>query len=298
MDDVYEASKKFIEDNTSKSTLQKTEFWLKKLQDHGETIGCPKLIKDQSEQEIAKLMCSYMMSMKREDGTNYEISSVTNFSSLVGKWLKENKLADVDGDLFKTYQDVKKAKLRLLKKDKKGNRPNRAEPVTFEEEERLWTSGEFGTHNPLALTRTMWWYSSLLFGLRGRDESRKMKWGDIKLLADENGDDYLQFEERDTKTRTGENQNGSRAFAPKIFPNKADPERCPVMVFKEFEKRRPQSMKEEESPFYLAINHARKADDSIWFMKAPMGKNKLGELLKSGCVTAGVVSRERKRTTL
>ena len=118
----------------------------------------------------------------------------------------------------------------------------------------------------------MWCSSSLLFGLRGRDESRKMKWGDIKLLADENGDDYLQFKERDTKTRTGENQNGSRAFAPKIFPNKADPERCPMMVFKEFEKRRPQSMKEEESPFYLAINHARKADDSIWFMKAPMGK--------------------------
>ena len=58
-----------------------------------------------------------------------------------------------------------------------------------------------------------------------------MKWDDIKLLADENGDDYLQFEERDTKTRIGGNQNGSRAFAPKIFPNKADPERCPVMFF-------------------------------------------------------------------
>ena len=118
----------------------------------------------------------------------------------------------------------------------------------------------------------------MLFGLRGRDESRKMKWGDVKLLTDENGDDYLQFEERDTKTRTGE-ENGSRAFAPKMFPSKAQPECCPVAVYKEFEKRRPAAMKEEVSPFYLAINHVRKSTDQVWFMKAPMGKNRLGELL-------------------
>ena len=149
------------------------------------------------------------MAMKRDDGTNYELSSINNFSSLVGKWLKDNGMADIDGDAFKTYQEVKKAKLKLLKKDKKGNRPNRAEPVTFEEEDKLWESGEFGIDSPLALTRTLWWYTSMMFGLRGRDESRKMKWGDVKLLTDENGDDYLQFEERDTKTRTGENQNES-----------------------------------------------------------------------------------------
>ena len=72
----------------------------------------------------------------------------------------------------------------------------------------------------------------MLFGLQGRDESRKMQWGDVKHLTDENGDDYLQFEERDTKAKTGE-ENGSRAFAPKMLPNKAQPERCPVVAYKQ-----------------------------------------------------------------
>ena len=64
-------------------------------------------------------------------------------------------MADVDGHVFKTYWDVKKAKPKLLK-DKKGNRPNRAESVPFEKEDKLWENGEFGNDNPLALTTTMW----------------------------------------------------------------------------------------------------------------------------------------------
>ena len=289
---IENEANKFIEDNVSMNTKKKTEFWLKKLQEHAQEIGFSQDIKTLSESQAANLMCSYLMSMKRDDGTNYELSSVNNFSSLIGKWLKDNEVGDIEGNAFKTYQEVKKAKLKILKKDKKGNRPNRAEAVTFDEEDKLWENGDFGVHNPLALTRTMWWYSSMLFGLRGRDESRKMKWGDVKIITDENGEDYLQFEERDTKTRTGAQQSGSRAFAPKMFSNKTQPDRCPVMVYKEFEKRRPAAMKEEESPFYLSINHVRKPTDQIWFMKAPMGKNKLGELLKSGCISAGVPGKK------
>ena len=96
-----------------------------------------KKITELSEPHIASVMCSYSIAMKRDDGTNYELSSINNFSSLIGKWLKDNGMAEIDGDVFMTYQEDKEVKLKLLKKDKKGNRPNRAEPVTFEEEDTL-----------------------------------------------------------------------------------------------------------------------------------------------------------------
>ena len=55
-------------------------------------------------------MISYLMAEKRRrDGTNYELSSINNFVSLFGKWLKENGVADPDGDAFKTFHEVKKA---------------------------------------------------------------------------------------------------------------------------------------------------------------------------------------------
>ena len=86
--------------------------------------------------------------------------------------------------------------------------------------------------SPVSLTRTMWWFSSLLLGPRGRDESGKMRWGDILLKRDENGDEYLDFQERDTKTRKGNQSGGSRAFAPNIFRNEEKPDRGPVQFYK------------------------------------------------------------------
>ena len=37
------------------------------------------------------------------------------------------------------------------------------------------------------------------FGLRGCDEHRRMKWGDVQLLTDVNGAEYLEYSERQIK---------------------------------------------------------------------------------------------------
>ena len=129
-----------------------------------------------------------------------------------------------------------------------------------------------------------------MFGLQGCNKSCKIKWGDVKLLTDDNGDDYLRFEERETKTRKGE-ENGSRALAPNMFPNKAQPEGCPVAVYRELDRRRPAAMK-GESPCYMAASDVRKSTDQVWLMRALMGKKRLGELLKSGCASAGVPGKK------
>ena len=54
------------------------------------------------------------------------------------------------------------------------------------------------------------------FGLRGRQEHVQMLWGDIELIIDNSGQEYLQFHERATKTRQGSSRE-TRAFLPKMF---------------------------------------------------------------------------------
>ena len=49
------------------------------------------------------------------------------------------------------------------------------------------------------------------FGLRGGDEHHRMKWGDVQLLTDVNGAEYLEYSERQTKTRTGAKPRNVRA---------------------------------------------------------------------------------------
>ena len=118
-----------------------------------------------------------------------------------------------------------------------------------------------------------------------------MRWGDIVLKRDEDGE-YLEFVERDTKTRKGDPSAGSRAFAPKIFRNEENPDGCPVNFYKEYARRHPEAANYDDAPFYLAINHKRNENSEVWFMNGSLGKNTLGNLLKNGCQNAGVSGKK------
>jgi len=114
-------------------------------------------------------------------------------------------------------------------------------------EEKLFESGEFGCHNPEALQRTLWWYFSLHFGFRARDESRKLCWGDLELQNDpETGKEILFWiAERGSKIRKA--MEGAH-------PPATGKERCPVRFFKLFESHRPEKAKAPSYPFFHAIN--------------------------------------------
>ena len=66
----------------------------------------------------------------------------------------------------------------VVREHAKGNRPQAARELTEAEEDELFRVGEFGSANPEAHQRTVWWLLSLHFGFRARDESRRLKWGD------------------------------------------------------------------------------------------------------------------------
>ena len=51
--------------------------------------------------------------------------------------------------------------------------------------------------------------------MRGRKEHVNMLFGDVKMMNTATGEQYLEYNERLTKTRTG--QGDSRSFAPNMF---------------------------------------------------------------------------------
>ena len=104
----------------------------------------------------------------------------------------------------------------------------------------MYTTGQFGYETPEALQRTMWWHMTVLFGHRGRQESRQMCWGDVLLKRDDKGEEDLEFQERLTKARSGGSTSVSRSSAPKAWKNAENPERCPVECYKRFVGHRSQ----------------------------------------------------------
>ena len=54
--------------------------------------------------------------------------------------------------------------------------------LTDDEENTLFITGQFGDSSPSALQRTMWWFLSMHFGFRAKDESRKLRWGEVGIV--------------------------------------------------------------------------------------------------------------------
>ena len=93
-------------------------------------------------------------------------------------------------------------------------------------------------------------------------ESRKLRWGDVQLQQDKDGEEMLVWlAERGTKTHHGQEKGHRRAFQPKVSATKT--ERFPVKFYKTFKSHRPVEMNQSESPFYLAVRQNRSSQDQV-----------------------------------
>ena len=72
--------------------------------------------------------------------------------------------------------------------------------------------------------------------------------GDVTLNTASDGAKYLQLNEKQTKTRTGENLSDVREVTPKIYEAEGEsPERDPIKIYEIYSKKR-----NANDPFYLA----------------------------------------------
>ena len=127
------------------------------------------------------------MDIAKKDGSQYEPVSLTALHRILQCYLnnKGSTINLLKDERFKTSREVLTAKKKeLVVQNAKGNRPQTARELTSEEEDELFRLGEFGESNPEVLQRTVWWLLSLHFGFCAGDESRRLKWGDIKLGYD------------------------------------------------------------------------------------------------------------------
>jgi len=115
-----------------------------------------------------------------------------------------------------------------------------------------------------------------------------MKWGDVQLKTTADGVEFLEYNERQTKTRTGTEPKDMHAVKPKMF-SVLSSDRDPVKAFHLYASKRPEQMKSDDIPFYLTINYTRLANSSKpCFKAAPMGSNKLSLLMKTMAEKAGL----------
>jgi len=155
------------------------------------------------------------------------------------------------------------------------------------------------TSSPVSLMNLIWYNNAMYFGLRGFQEHYDLKWNDIELKETSDGKQYLEYTERVSKTRNGESSNNERKIKPKAYATGT--ETCPVRAYLSYKEHRPREMRQDESPFYLAIIH--KPSSVLWYKNSRMGQNKLQSILKdmakyAGLTTPNISNHSARKTPL
>jgi len=153
-----------------------------------------------------------------------------------------------------------------------------------------------GASDHATLQQTVWWLISTHLGTRGRDEHHKFRFGDLLLKKTTGRAEFIAFAcKRGAKTRTGEMEKSTSAdshvFKPKMWATPDRPERCPLKIFQQFVDRRPPEMCQDDSPFYLSINHKHKPG-SYAYKKQPLGIHKIDAMMKKFATLGNVTGKK------
>ncbi|XP_043247109.1 uncharacterized protein KIAA1958-like [Amphibalanus amphitrite] len=282
-ENVEERIDKFIQNQVPAATTKKTKSDIRKLDAFLQRKNETRPIETIPARELNIILCEFIMELNKDNGDPFEISTYNGVRYSLERHLKAVKhpQPDLSGKEYDKFRACLSAKVTIAKGAGKGNRPNRAMPLSEDDEKKLWTSGAMGKHSPKCLLRALWWKFTTGFGLRGVQEHRDMQWGDVKLGESSEGT-FIEFQERATKTRKG--ACPGRPFTPKIYCTCEGQcsESCAVALFKLYEEKR---HNKEHPAFYLAINYQSKED---WYKNQPLGNGSLSKMMKETAIDAGL----------
>ena len=169
----------------------------------------------------------------------------------------------------------------------KGNLPKRADSLTDGEIDQLCEVRQLGKHDPSSVLNTLWLNNTVHIGLRSVTEHNALTWGDVSLHTDaETGAQCLEYNERQNKTRTGENPRDIRKVKPKMWATPENPNKYPVEIYKLYLAKRPDAYDAPDDQFYVSPVTKEKNPglNDKGFKCRPVGINKKASLMKNMAV--------------
>ena len=134
-----------MKNSKSKNTIRKYDSQVTRFAKFLESRGERRNMKDLPRQILEQYVSFYIMELRQIKGGDYQITALNANISALLCGLKER---GVDCQGLKNVADMAAAKRKDLVAKGMGNRPNRADLVTWAMEEEMWRTGALGDQNP------------------------------------------------------------------------------------------------------------------------------------------------------
>ncbi|XP_059758463.1 zinc finger MYM-type protein 2 isoform X1 [Balaenoptera ricei] len=159
------------------------------------------------------------------------------------------------------------------------------------EEDYLWRIKQLGSHSPVALLNTLFYFNTKYFGLKTVEQHLRLSFGTVfrhwkkNPLTMENKA-CLRYQvsslcgtDNEDKITTGKRKHEDDEPVFEQIENTANPSRCPVKMFECYLSKSPQNLNQRMDVFYLQPERSSSADSPVWYTSASLDRNTLENML-------------------
>ena len=289
--EIEKAKQKAIPQSTRADTDYCLRVWKEwcqhRLTNHGDVI--PPL-HEMPEKVLEQKLSSFIFEVRKKNGSEFPPDTLHHIVSGLQRYLRWSGKPSIDlfnKTKFPHFHSCLDAEMTRLQAAGLGSEKRKAEPLTHEEEEILWTKGLLGSHNPQALVDTVLFMNGIYFALRSGDEHRQLrsKPCQIQVIREPGKRPHLRYIEDISKNRPGGLKG--RKLKSKVvqhYDNPENPDRCFVRIFETYQKLLPKNRRDDA--FYF--QPLKKPTADVWFSSKPIGHNTLEQTVARLCSSAGI----------
>ena len=106
-------------------------------------------------------------------------------------------------DVFANFRKTLDGEMKRIRSTGAGTKKNKAEPITPEEEENLWSSKTLGDHSPTSLLNTIFYMCGLYFALRSGQEHWQLSYRPCQIQVVEHTGERLYSEDTSKNNQGG-----------------------------------------------------------------------------------------------
>uniref|UniRef100_A0A8U7MG16 Zinc finger MYM-type containing 2 n=1 Tax=Corvus moneduloides TaxID=1196302 RepID=A0A8U7MG16_CORMO len=159
------------------------------------------------------------------------------------------------------------------------------------EEDYLWRIKQLGSHSPVALLNTLFYFNTKYFGLKTVEQHLRLSFGTVFRQWKKNpltmeSKACLRYQvsslcraDNEDKIATGKRKHEDDVPVFEQIENTSDPARCPVKMFECYLSKSPQNLNQRTDMFYLQPECSVSAESPIWYTATSLDRNTLENML-------------------
>ncbi len=244
--------------------------------------------------KLARSLCCFLNEVRWQDGADYPGNTLYSLVVMIQLHLekqgKDWKL--MDGKQFVCVRNtldnlMKQHALAHISKAAKS-----AEPISVDDEQRLWDEGVLGEMQPDQLRSTLMYLLGLTFALRGCREQRALRCPphdpQITVQIDSEGNEYLLYKE-DIHSKTNQGCLKTRKLTPKTVKaySHSEYDHNVVRLYKKYVSLLPDNGK-SDALYKYSLTSSRRTGHT-WHSDKPLRINTINKTVKTLMLEIGKI---------